>query len=320
MTKTIPIILCIILIPCVFLALPFIPPELCVGTNYSAYPVSMGYNDYFSFLVSCFIPENTAPVSAAVFADDNSVISELQLKDNIHITETPLSEIALTNETTYNIDLSELLKTYSPQKKEDEKPQILIIHTHATESFAGTSGRSLDKNQNMIEVGRVFKESLTKRGFSVIHDTTYHDYPNYNGSYANSLKTVEEYLKKYPSVNIVFDLHRDGVIDQNGSAVKLSANYNGQSVAKLMFVVGTDAGGLTHPNWKSNLCFATSLQSRLNSICNGLMRPINVRNERFNHHTTPSSVIVECGTNGNTLEEACRSVQLLALALSDYIK
>lgn len=320
MTKTIPIILCIILIPCVFFVLPFIPTELCVGTNYSAYPVSMGYNDYFSFLVSCFIPESTTPASTTVLTDDKPVNSELELKDDIHITEVPISEIALSNETTYNIDLPELLKSYTPPKKEDEKPQILIIHTHATESFAGTSSRSLDKDKNMVEVGRVFKESLTKRGFSVIHDTTYHDYPNYNGSYALSLKTVEDYLKKYPSINMVFDLHRDGVIDQNGNSIKLSANYNGQSIAKLMFVVGTDAGGLSHPDWKSNLCFVTGLQSRLNAICDGLMRPINVRNERFNHHTTPASIIVECGTNGNTLEEACRSVQLLALALSDYIK
>lgn len=323
MTKAFPMILltilCLILICGTFYILPYIPSELCLGTSCSAYPVNQGHDNYFSFLISCFIPDEKTPVTTPVTVEDtvNEVFEVPTQTEEIQIS---LKDISISNETDYDINIEELMKNYTPPVKNSDNPQILIIHTHATESFDGTTGRSLDSNKNMLEVGRVLKESLSKRGFSVIHDTTYHDYPNYNGSYVNSLKTVEKILKENPSIQVVFDLHRDGISNADGTPLRLSTNFNGQSVAKLMFVVGTDAGGLNHPDWKQNLRFAIGLQSHLNGICDNIMRPVNLRNERFNQHLSPAYLIVECGTNGNNLEEATRSVQILALALQNYMK
>ncbi len=323
MIKAFPVILLIILflilICGTFYILPFIPSELCLGTNCSAYPVNKGHDNYFSFLVSCFTPDKKTPVATSVTVEDFAD-KPFEVPTQAEEIKVPLKDISISNETDYSINIEELMKDYTPPKKDNSNPQILIIHTHATESFDGTTGRSLDSQKNMVEVGRVFKESLSKRGFSVIHDTTYHDYPNYNGSYVNSHQTVEKILKEHPTISIVFDLHRDGISDTKGVPLKLSANYNSQSVAKLMFVVGTDAGGLNHPNWKQNLKFAIGLQSHLSGICDNIMRPVNLRNERFNQHLSPAYIIVECGTNGNHLEEATRSVQILALALQNYIK
>ena len=322
MTKAFPLILLItlylIIILGTFYILPYIPAELCLGTNCSLYPVGSGHNDYFSFIVSCFTPSEKRPVASSLMVEDTEE-SNFEVPEKTDQITVPLKNISISNETDYAIDIEELMKDYTPPKKNTDEPQILIIHTHATESFEGTAGRSLDSHKNMVEVGRVFKESLTKRGFSVIHDTTYHDYPNYNGSYVNSHKTVEKILNENPSVNIVFDLHRDGISDSKGVPLKLTADFNSQTVAKLMFVVGTDAGGLNHPDWKENLKFAIGLQSHLSGICDSIMRPVNLRNERFNQHLSPAYLIVECGTNGNSLEEALRSVQILALALENYI-
>ena len=87
-----------------------------------------------------------------------------------------------------------------------------------------------------------------------------------------------------------------------------------------MFVVGTDACGLSHPDWRENLKFATGLHNAVNSIAPSVMRPINLREERFNQHTTKNSIIIECGSNGNSLDEAKRAAYVLAKALFLYIK
>ena len=154
----------------------------------------------------------------------------------------------------------------------------------------------------------------------MLHDTTYHDYPNYNGSYANSLKTVESYLAKYPSIDIVLDIHRDGIETEDGQKMAVKTEIDGVSYAKLMIVAGTDACGLYHPLWQENLKFAAMLQQTLNGFSESLMRPLNLRYERFNQHLTKNSLIIEVGSNGNTLDEAIRSAKLLAKALSLYIK
>ncbi len=322
------LILSFIFIFAVSFILPLVPTSLCIGTNYAAMPVSMGYHNYLAFAASTlFGTEPAAPVlstenipeSTADTAVENSKIEETQityLKGELPSYE----NTAVTNETGYTLDLPALMENYTPIAKKTDQPQILILHTHATEAFADSDNRSTDNSRNMVAIGEVFAQSLTKRGFNVIHDTTQHDYPNYNGSYVNSLKTAEWYLKQYPSIEIILDLHRDGLVKEDGTKLKLTTEYEGQKVAQLMFVVGTDAGGLQHPNWKKNLQFAVGLQQQMYAISPTIMRPINLRTERFNQHTTCNTIIVECGSNGNDIEEVKRSVQLLAKAMESYIQ
>ena len=229
-------------------------------------------------------------------------------------------DVLIKNHTDKSIDVSELMENYIPPKKKSA-PQILIIHTHATEGFADQpTSRTTDTEKNVVKIGSHLENLLEKKGFNVLHDIVLHDYPNYNGSYKNALKTAEWYLEHYPEIDIVFDIHRDAIVTEKGERTKLTYNHKGKKCAQLMLVSGTDQGGLTHPTWQENLKFAIGLQAVANKMYDGLMRPIDLRIERFNGHITKNALIVEFGTDGNTLEEALMSAQLLSDILSEYIK
>lgn len=227
--------------------------------------------------------------------------------------------MVITNHTNYEIDLESLMDNYKPPVRKDNV-QILVIHTHATEGYSDSVGsRTTDTNRNMIHIGNVFTESLKAQGFNVVHDVKLHDYPSYNGSYTNSLKVMNWYMEHYPDIDIIFDLHRDAVGNSDDSRVKFVTEINGQKAAQLMLVAGTNEGGLSHPHWKENLKFGAGLQNTVCSMYPDLMRAVDLRKERFNQHVTKNSIIVEVGSNGNTLSEAEYSVKLLAEALGKYI-
>ena len=128
---------------------------------------------------------------------------------------------------------------------------------------------------------------------------------------------MQEYLNQYPSLRIVIDLHRDSILTDEGEAYKTSCTVDGAETAQLMFVVGTDAGGLYHPDWRENLSFASTLQYALNRAYPSLMRPLNLRTQRFDQHASPGSLLVEVGSSGNTLPEALSAVRLFADVLAD---
>lgn len=227
--------------------------------------------------------------------------------------------VLIKNHTKKTVDVLKLMKDYKPPKKKSE-PQILIIHTHATEGFADQpTSRTLDNEKNVVKIGSYLEELLEKKGFNVLHDIKLHDYPNYNGSYVNALKTAEWYMEHYDSIEIILDVHRDAIVTEDGSRTKLTFNHDGKKAAQLMLVAGTNEGGLKHDNWQENLKFAIGLQAQANSMYDGLMRPIDLRKERFNEHVTKNSLIVEFGTNGNSLSEALLSAQMLADVLERYI-
>ena len=116
-------------------------------------------------------------------------------------------------------------------------------------------------------------------------------------------------------MGLVIDLHRDAVGD--GSSYGPTVKVNGESVAQLMFVIGTNGGGLEHPNWTQNLKAAVKIQETGNSIYPGLFRPMIVRNSRYNQHISKGASIIEVGATGNTLEECLLSMQCLANVLDE---
>lgn len=230
------------------------------------------------------------------------------------------------NQTGYNVNMNEftLLKP-----KISQNPAVLIVHTHTTESYApdgdnmyfiNDNSRSTDERKNMIAIGDAISNVLTKEGIKVIHDKTFHDYPAYNGAYGRSLKTIEKNIKECPDIDVVIDVHRDAVISTEGTATKMVCDIAGKKIAQIMLVVGTDGGGLKHPNWRENLTFAANIQSRADTVYPGLMRPLNLRDERFNQHLTPNSIIVEVGTNANTMTEAKLGAEYVAECLANVIK
>ena len=138
-----------------------------------------------------------------------------------------------------------------------------------------------------------------------------------SGSYDRSLAAIEEALSEYPTIQIVIDMHRDSILTDDGIAYKTSCTIDGTEMAQLMFVVGTDEGGLYHPNWQQNLNYVTGLQYRLNRSYPGLMRPVNLRTQRFNQHARPGSMLVEVGSSGNTMPEALAAIRLFGQTLAD---
>lgn len=215
---------------------------------------------------------------------------------------------------------SVLTQTIAPAS---QGPQILIMHTHGSEAYTMVgddvyvetdTSRTDDPNYNMIRVGEEMKAVFESMGFSVIHDTSLYDYPNYTGSYTRSLAGIQSMLEQYPSISVVLDVHRDALIASDGTVYKAVTQVNGEDVAQVMLVVGTNDGGLTHPGWQDNLNLAAHIQLGMTSIEPTLARPINLRSQRFNQHLTPCSLLVEVGTSGNTLQEAIRGARYFAQA------
>lgn len=232
-----------------------------------------------------------------------------------------ISETKIKNNTSFNYSDLDIQNTQISFKK---GAAVLIIHTHTTESYAGSGdndeNRSVDEEKNMISVGNVLEEELKSAGITVIHDKTVHDYPSYRGAYGRSLKTAQNDIEKNPSIAAVIDVHRDAIVKSDGTRVKLVKNVNGEECAQMMVVCGTNGSGLNHPDWQQNLKFSLELTNKVNEMADGLMRPPNLREERFNQHLTKASIILEIGTNGNTLDEAKRSAKYAGAALSEVIK
>jgi len=201
---------------------------------------------------------------------------------------------------------------------------VLIYHTHTCESYTPSEKynytmtgnyRTTDNNYNMVRVGEELKKYLEEKGFFVIHNTTCHDYPAYSGSYDRSYSTIQGVLNENSNVQFVIDLHRDAIGD--GSSYGPTVKVNGESVAQLMFVIGTNGGGLEHPNWMQNLKTAIKIQETGNTLYPGLFRPMIVRNSRYNQHISKGASIIEVGATGNTLEECLLSMQCLANILDE---
>lgn len=245
------------------------------------------------------------------------------------VTPNPISEnynvqygnVKIKNQTTYNLT-EDILK---PDIKIDNK-NIVIFHTHSCESYTSSKKypytqtgnfRTTDLKYTVTQVGSELENYLKKYNLNVVHDTSYHDYPSYTGSYTRSLKTVENILQTTPS-DIIIDLHRDAIGSRADYAptVKIGDDY----AAQIMFVIGTNEGGLYHPNWNQNLKFAVKVQQKAEEMYPGLFKPMMVTKSRYNQHTGKYANIMEVGATGNTLEQCLTSMKYLSAVLNEVMK
>ena len=245
------------------------------------------------------------------------------------VTPNPISEnynvqygnVKIKNQTTYNLT-EDILK---PDIKIDNK-NIVIFHTHSCESYTSSEKypytqtgnfRTTDLKYTVTQVGSELENYLKKYNLNVVHDTSYHDYPSYTGSYTRSLKTVENILQTTPS-DIIIDLHRDAIGSRADYAptVKIGDDY----AAQIMFVIGTNEGGLYHPNWNQNLKFAVKVQQKAEEMYPGLFKTMMVTKSRYNQHTGKYANIMEVGATGNTLEQCLNSMKYLSAVLNEVMK
>ena len=230
------------------------------------------------------------------------------------------NKTALSNQTLY--EESQLLPEF--QIAVDGSPQVLIMHTHTTESFepyereaydSSFNYRTTDSSKNMIMVGNAIADQLELAGIGVIHDTTIHDYPSYTGSYERSAETVKNALIQYPSIKIVLDIHRDAV-GGDGVIKQPVVEVNGKKASQVMIISGCDDGTMNMPNYLKNFRFACLLQQQMESDYTGLTRPILFDYRKYNQDLTTGSILIEVGSHGNTLEQVEYAGELIGSSLA----
>lgn len=206
------------------------------------------------------------------------------------------------------------------------EPQILIMHTHTTESYepyerdfydASFGSRTTDESMNMVAVGDAIAEQLEAAGIGVIHDTTKHDYPSYNDSYDRSRVTVSDILEEYPSIKIVLDIHRDAIERTDGERIAPVAMIDGRNAAQVMIICGCDDGTMDMPDYLKNFRFASLLQQQMEDLFPGLTRPVLFDYRKYNQDLTTGSILIEVGGHANSIDQAVYSGELIGKALAE---
>lgn len=256
-------------------------------------------------------------VSERTFTDDQATDSY----QNIHVRNVTAGQ---------TVDIENMLKDDFDMEIEDyAEPTVLIYHTHSTETYimndngkfsSSYPARNDDKSVNMIRIGDEITRILQARGIGVIHDRTIYD-TVYTGAYAKSRAGIEKNLKKYPSVKITLDIHRDAVYYDDYTHMKPVTEIDGEKAAQMMIITGAEGGSVTDfPKWKTNLAFALHLQKTVNDRYENLMKPIYFCNRKYNMDITPYSLLIEVGTDANSLKEAAYTGRLLGDSLAQLIK
>lgn len=268
------------------------------------------------------VPEPTPSQTAALETDEPPASAAAEPPV---FTDADAASLSLRSSIQTAVDLSALLLQPLTLRESADGPKVLIVHTHSCEAYLpdeaapyeeSSSRRTLDKSQNVIRVGDELQAVLEECGIPTLHDVGYNDYPNYSGGYDRMRETISDYLAQYPSICVVIDLHRDAVSDGNGGYVGDSVAIDGVLYAPLMFVVGTDEGGLSHPNWRENLSLAAKLQALLNREYPVLCRSISLRRERFNADLCSGALLLEIGSTENTLEQALATARVFGRTLA----
>ena len=235
----------------------------------------------------------------------------------------------ISNSTKYDLSVQDLQTAFDAELTAEE-PQILILHTHGSEAYTPAevddivwSGeyRTTDSRYNVVKVGDEMAEVFGEAGISVLHDRTLYDYPSYTGAYDRSLSAIQSYLTQYPSIRFILDVHRDAVADAEGRQYKVVSSVGeGETAAQLTLVVGSDGSGLTHDRWMENLRLAVAVQNEALAEYPALMRPVLLRNSRYNQHATTGSLLVEVGAAGNSPEEAALAGRLFAQQMAEVLQ
>ena len=199
---------------------------------------------------------------------------------------------------------------------DSSSPQILIFHTHSQEKFADSTD---DDSTSILGVGDYLTELLTGKGYNVIHDRSVYDYVDgkldRSKAYTYAEQGIESILESNPSIEVVIDLHRDGVAD----TTHLVTEVDGRQMAKIMFF-----NGISYSNVKGNINYlynpyrddnlAMSLQMHLigEAYYPGFLRRNYINAYRYCLHERAKSMLIEAGAQTNTFEEVKNAMEPLA--------
>lgn len=221
------------------------------------------------------------------------------------------------------LDASKLLTEDLSIRKNPQVPQILIYHTHSQEGFVDSVPG--DTKTSIVGMGEVLAEALQDYGYQVIHDTGVYDLIDgvldRSAAYDYARVAVENILQEYPTIEVIIDLHRDGVDGQ-----KFVTEIDGKPTSMIMFFNGISRNSkdepityLANPYTQQNLAFSLQLELAAREKYPGYTRNIYLKAERFNLHLRPRSLLVEAGTQLNTVEEEKNAMQPLADLLHEVL-
>lgn len=217
-----------------------------------------------------------------------------------------------------------LLGTGMELEQKPQVPQILIYHTHSQETYADYGPDHPEAT--IVSCGAYLAELLRARGWNVIHDTDTYDIQggklDRNRAYNYALDGITGILQENPEIQVILDLHRDGVKE----GTRLVSKVNGKDTAKIMFFHGmsrTPEGEipyLPNPHLKENLAFAFQMQFASESLYPGYTRKIYLKGLRYNLHLRGRSALIEVGAQTNTLQEALNAMEPLAELLDRVLQ
>lgn len=263
------------------------------------------------------LPEATVPVTnAATEPTENSSQPPMALPA---FSAADAALVSVRDTSGNSADVAALLEASLTWDLTVGTPSVLLLHTHATESYTQTetdryeaSGeyRTLDSGANLVSIGNRLEELLTAANIGVIHAENLHDYPSYDGSYHNSRATAREVLEQEPGIQLILDLHRDASVDVGGNQFSTSCMVDGRESARLMIVVGTG-----HPNWQENMALAVILTAQLEKMHPGITRGIITRTYNYNQDLSGGALLIEVGAAGDTREKALVATEVLAEAI-----
>lgn len=191
-----------------------------------------------------------------------------------------------------------------------------IYNTHNSESYAGNGGpdREQGENGDIVTVGETLKNALEKKGIRAVHDSKIHDAVDFMKAYSESIKTATKLIKDYPSIKILLDVHRDGLPP---GFSKSTVTVNGQETSKVLVVIGKK-----NPHWQKNEALAKELMALGEKKYPGLFvsNISYAADARYNQHLSDGGLLLEFGSQYNTLDESNRAAEAFAEILAEWLK
>lgn len=207
-------------------------------------------------------------------------------------------------------------KKTADKKVDNSKPQVIIYHTHSSESYQPYTESNFHREEEkgtVREVGNVLAEELNRQGIAVVHDKTVHDRPSYNESYTRSLETVTSLMKKYPTAEIIIDLHRDAAAYTGN--VGETIEIKGETAAKYKLVVGQN-----NDNYSQLMDFANKVNNTAEKLYPGFSGRIIEKEYRYNEYIADNYLLLEVGNNQNDIKEVCNTGKYFAHVIAKILE